>query len=330
MPISDGLVALVSVIMPCRNAGVALRPALASVMAQSYPNLEIIFVDDGSTDGSRVMAQEMARACDRPLTITAAATRGLNAARIHGLAHARGEYVQWMDADDELDRHKIASQIAVLEANPAIDIAYGDWTTRMHRKVESARERRRYLQPANDQIRRTLSAGLVSAQYFSASAQRRRSVGGRTRLVARPARRDGYRIFCARGASWSQIRPGARSACCLQPLVAAADRGVDVLPSASARAERHLCAAWSVGGACGREMPTAAGSSRTAGAELGFVGSSARKHRAKDKRRPAGHASAPQHGQDTGSMAARGGNHRAHRERRYGTLPCASCGRSDG
>jgi glycosyltransferase involved in cell wall biosynthesis len=85
MPISDGLVALVSVIMPCRNAGVALRPALASVMAQTYPNLEIILVDDGLADGSRVMAQEMARACDRPLTITAAPTRGLNAARIHGL-----------------------------------------------------------------------------------------------------------------------------------------------------------------------------------------------------------------------------------------------------
>src|SRR5256885_2213535 len=157
MSISDGRVALVSVIMPCRTAGAMLRPALAGAMAQTYPNLEIIFVDDGSTDGSRVVAQEMARACDRPVTITAAPSRGLNAARTHGLAHAHGEYVQWLDADDELDRHKIAAQIAVLQANRAIDIAYGDWTTRLHRKVDSTRDRRRYLTPAPDQIRRTLS-----------------------------------------------------------------------------------------------------------------------------------------------------------------------------
>ena len=166
MSLSDGLAALVSIIMPCRNAGAMLRPALASAMVQTYPNLEIIFVDDGSRDGSLAVAQEMASACDSPVTITAAATRGLNAARIHGLAHARGEYVQWLDADDELDRHKIASQVAVLQANPAIDIAYGDWTTRIHRKVESLRERRRYLEPATDQIRRTLSLDWYPPNIF--------------------------------------------------------------------------------------------------------------------------------------------------------------------
>ena len=52
MPKSDGTVALVSIIMPCRNAGAMLRPVLASAMAQTYPNLEIIFVEDDSPDAS--------------------------------------------------------------------------------------------------------------------------------------------------------------------------------------------------------------------------------------------------------------------------------------
>src|SRR2546423_10208423 len=125
------MAALVSIIMPCRNAGPMLPPALASVIAQTYPNLEIIFVDDGSTDESRAVAEEIARTCDRPLTVTAAPTRGVNAARIHGLTQAQGEYVQWLDADDELDIRKIESQVIVLEADPAIDIAHSDWPTRI-------------------------------------------------------------------------------------------------------------------------------------------------------------------------------------------------------
>src|SRR6185503_1757759 len=52
---------------------------------------------------------------------------------------------------------KIALQVAVLEADPAMDIAYGDWTTRLYAKDGTMREGRRYLKPAADQIRRTLS-----------------------------------------------------------------------------------------------------------------------------------------------------------------------------
>src|SRR6266567_4684608 len=160
------MASLVSIIMPCRNAGSMLRPALASAIAQTHPNLEIIFVDDGSTDESRAVAEEMTKTCERPLSVTTAPTRGVNAARIHGLAQAHGEYVQWMDADDELDPRKIELQIAVLEADPAIDIAYGDWTMRLHRKDAPMRERRRHLKPATDQIRRTLSLEWYSPNIY--------------------------------------------------------------------------------------------------------------------------------------------------------------------
>jgi len=149
--------ALVSLVMPCRNAGPMLRPALASAIGQTYPHLEIIFVDDGSSDGSRAIAEDMAKSCARSVTVATAPGRGVNVARNHGLSLARGDYVQWLDADDEIAPSKIALQVAVLEADPAMDIAYGDWTTRLYAKDGTMREGRRYLKPAADQIRRTLS-----------------------------------------------------------------------------------------------------------------------------------------------------------------------------
>src|SRR5436305_13151606 len=103
---------LVSVIMPCFNAGRMLRPALASVFGQTYANLELIFVDNNSTDGSLATAREMAASAGRPATITACATQGVNHARNHGYALARGDYLQWIDADDAMPPDKIALQIA--------------------------------------------------------------------------------------------------------------------------------------------------------------------------------------------------------------------------
>ena len=148
---------LVSVIIPCRNAGFMLRPALASVIAQTYPNLEIIFVDDGSADESNTVARELLGNSPRAFTITTAEARGPNPARIHGLGLARGDYILWFDADDELAREKIALQVAAMEAQPEIDIAYGDWVLRLYQKGAPPREIPRQVQHEPDQIRRTLS-----------------------------------------------------------------------------------------------------------------------------------------------------------------------------
>lgn len=119
---------LVSVVIPCFNAGRMLRAALASVLAQRHPNLEIIFVDNNSTDGSLEIAREVAAASARPFTVTSCPAQGVNHARNHGYGLVRGDYVQWMDADDRLDPDKIALQAAALAREPAADIAYGDWT----------------------------------------------------------------------------------------------------------------------------------------------------------------------------------------------------------
>src|SRR5947199_2891950 len=99
---------LVSVVMPCFNAGRMLEPALWSVFAQTYPNIELIVVDNNSTDGSAERARAFAFGKPRPFRLVHCPEQGVNHARNMGYALARGEYIQWLDADDALGLEKIA------------------------------------------------------------------------------------------------------------------------------------------------------------------------------------------------------------------------------
>jgi len=147
---------LVSVVVPCFNAGPMLAPALESIVRQTHPALEIIFVDNGSTDASRATALGVLGAQEREYGIVDCPERGVNNARNAGYAHVRGDYVQWMDADDLMDADKIARQVAALAAAPDFDIAYGDWTMRWRPPHYPPAEQRRTLSQAKDQIHRTL------------------------------------------------------------------------------------------------------------------------------------------------------------------------------
>jgi glycosyltransferase involved in cell wall biosynthesis len=86
----------VSIIMPCYNAEPYLREAVDSVLGQSYPNVELIVVDDGSTDRSL----DLLRAYGDRIKLLSQPNQGPYPARNHGLAHASGEYVAFLDADD--------------------------------------------------------------------------------------------------------------------------------------------------------------------------------------------------------------------------------------
>jgi glycosyltransferase involved in cell wall biosynthesis len=148
---------LVSVVVPCLNAGPMLRPAMLSVIEQSYPNIEIIFVDNNSTDGSLEVAEQLAQSQARPILVTRCAAQGANNARNWGFGLARGEFIQWMDADDRLDPDKIALQVAALERNSADDIAYGDWTANRIEPGKPRTQQRQDLQQVQDQVLRTLA-----------------------------------------------------------------------------------------------------------------------------------------------------------------------------
>jgi glycosyltransferase involved in cell wall biosynthesis len=100
------MAAFVSVIMPCFNAGPMLRPALRSVLTQSHPDIEVIFVDNNSTDGSAEVARDVLAKADPPFTLVSCPEQGVNRARNLGYTHARGDFIQWMDADDGMNRDK--------------------------------------------------------------------------------------------------------------------------------------------------------------------------------------------------------------------------------
>ncbi len=104
---------LVTVVVPCFNQARYLGCALASVRAQSYPNVEIVVVDDGSTDDTA----EVARAGGA--TLIQQPNRGLGASRTIGLGATHGDFVVFLDADDELIPDAIESGVAALNEHPS-------------------------------------------------------------------------------------------------------------------------------------------------------------------------------------------------------------------
>ncbi|PYX11479.1 MAG: hypothetical protein DMG84_23855 [Acidobacteria bacterium] len=88
---------LVSVIIPCYNQAHFLHEAIESVLAQSYPNFEIIMVNDGSTDSTADVVRRYS-----PVRYVYQENAGLSSARNTGLKKSRGEYVVFLDADDRL------------------------------------------------------------------------------------------------------------------------------------------------------------------------------------------------------------------------------------
>lgn len=106
---------LVSIIIPVFNSQEYLAETIESALAQTWPNKEIIIVDDGSTDNSLSVAGEFK---DRCLKIFKQENKGASAARNKGLAEAKGEYIQFLDADDLLNSVKIEDQLQLLKGKP--------------------------------------------------------------------------------------------------------------------------------------------------------------------------------------------------------------------
>lgn len=117
---------LVSVIVPCFNQGHFLAEALDSLIAQTYSNWECFVIDDGSTDGTRAVARFFTER-DSRIKYFWQENGGLSAARNRGLAEVRGEYVQFLDADDTIDPLKFEKQVYAFSRNPSVSLVYSDF-----------------------------------------------------------------------------------------------------------------------------------------------------------------------------------------------------------
>lgn len=118
----------VSILIPCRNAERYLAATIESALAQTQPAFEVLVVDDGSTDGSAVVASGFGAR----VTVVASPGRGVSAARNHATHLARGEFIQYLDADDLLEPHALASRVDTLQRTGA-DIAISGWQRMVER-----------------------------------------------------------------------------------------------------------------------------------------------------------------------------------------------------
>lgn len=106
---------LVSVIIPVYNRANIISRAIRSVLRQSYLPVELLVVDDGSTDGTQDIVEKWSEVDSRVRLIEHRKNRGGSAARNTGIKHARGKYIAFLDSDDEWLRHKLAKQVNFLE-----------------------------------------------------------------------------------------------------------------------------------------------------------------------------------------------------------------------
>lgn len=111
----------VSVIIPAYNAAATIADTVYSVLAQEYPVIEILVVNDGSTDLTAQLVERISAGIDAPgksVSLLTQSNQGASAAKQAGLSAASGAYLQYLDADDLLSADKISAQVALLSEAP--------------------------------------------------------------------------------------------------------------------------------------------------------------------------------------------------------------------
>src|SRR5262249_14778327 len=130
---------LVSTIIPVYNRPALLREAAASALGQTYRPVEVILVDDGSTDNTPRVCRELAEQHAGIVTYLRQENAGPGAARERGRQSARGEFIQYLDSDDLLAPAKFERQVLGLRQRPDCGVAY--CYTRHYRVGEAPADR---------------------------------------------------------------------------------------------------------------------------------------------------------------------------------------------
>jgi len=111
---------IVSVIIPVWNGEKYLEEAISSVLAQTYKHLEVIIVNDGSTDGT----EDIAKTFSGEIKYFIQSNKGAGAARNLGIKKAMGDYLAFLDADDVWMDSKVARQISVFQEKRKVDMVF--------------------------------------------------------------------------------------------------------------------------------------------------------------------------------------------------------------
>lgn len=117
----------VSIVVPCFNSAAFIRETVASIVAQTLRELEVVFIDDGSTDDTRAIIEQLiAQHTDRTMTLCAQPNAGVAAARNRGIALTCGEYILPVDADDLIAPTMAETCAQILDTQPTTSIVFTD------------------------------------------------------------------------------------------------------------------------------------------------------------------------------------------------------------
>lgn len=131
---------LVTTIIPVYNRAEMLVQAVQSVLDQDYRPIEIIIIDDGSTDNTYAIAQQLALNSPEEVRVLRQSNAGPGMARQNGLEHARGEFIQYLDSDDLLCERKFTLQVEMLRRRPDCQVCYSISHDQFLRDEQSLRE----------------------------------------------------------------------------------------------------------------------------------------------------------------------------------------------
>lgn len=114
----------VSIIIPCYNQAAYICETVESALAQTYPYIEIICINDGSTENSAEIIEKLAQKEDRLLFLNEKENKGVVQARNIAISKSTGDYILPLDADDTIEPAYVEKAVDILENNPEIGIVY--------------------------------------------------------------------------------------------------------------------------------------------------------------------------------------------------------------
>ncbi|MFK8013680.1 MAG: glycosyltransferase family 2 protein [Marinicellaceae bacterium] len=117
----------VSIIIPCFNASLYIQDCIGSVINQTYKNIEIICIDDGSTDNTVKIINDFIKNSTLDIKLLLQKNNGAPSARNKGIRESIGEYIQFLDADDILSPDKIEHQISLVNKTSFPDLIVGSY-----------------------------------------------------------------------------------------------------------------------------------------------------------------------------------------------------------
>jgi glycosyltransferase involved in cell wall biosynthesis len=117
---------LVSVIMPCYNHAQFLEESISSILSQTHQDLELIIVDDASSDSSRDIVHSYATVDPRVKAVWHTDNKGVATARNCGIAESTGDYIAFCDADDAWEEDKLLTQLNCIQVDGNVDFVFTD------------------------------------------------------------------------------------------------------------------------------------------------------------------------------------------------------------